>query len=226
MTYENVGDLGKAVALSNEAAPDPALDAVAAEGEEALEIDPEAMFLATASPAMAEAFKQLDPDVRARLLALDEAAMDALTTKATSGAELSPEEQQLADALLQLSFAQFESQLTYQGGDVTIGTDAARKKLDVSGSATVDQGLSVGGAASIAGKVTVGTADSTSALDVSGDAKVGKGLSVGAGASVGGGRRRGRGGSGRGRGGGGPSSAPRAGTGTRRSRASGGPRCA
>ena len=111
------------------AEPDPALDAVAAEGEEALEIDPEAMFLATASPAMAEAFKQLDPDVRARLLALDEAAMDALTTKATSGAELSPEEQQLADALLQLSFAQFESQLTYQGGDVTIGEQLATLHL-------------------------------------------------------------------------------------------------
>lgn len=65
------------------------------------------------------------------------------------------------------------------GGALAVGNDSARKNLDVSGAAQIDQTLTVDGAVSLGGNVTIGADSARRSLDVSGSLQVDQGLTVG-----------------------------------------------
>lgn len=96
-------------------APAPALATVFADGNSA----------AQPTDAPPPGWDSLDPEVQTKLAAMDQAALQALGAKIDRGEQLSPEEQQIADALIRLTVAEFDAKIDYKSGDIKLGDGLA-----------------------------------------------------------------------------------------------------
>lgn len=78
-----------------------------------------------AGPIVAAVLGDMDPEARAALEGMEPPAIDALIEKAQRGDPLSAQEQKIVDALAQVAMRTFDAGLSYQTGDITIGSDLA-----------------------------------------------------------------------------------------------------
>jgi uncharacterized membrane-anchored protein len=82
-----------------------------------------------AAEALPPGFADLTPEVRDAILAMDQAALDALMQKAQQGQTLDAREQAIVDGVLHVGQAKFESELSYQTGDIAIADGLATLHL-------------------------------------------------------------------------------------------------
>lgn len=111
------------LALTLAAADVPPVEARAAEAAPA---EVEAAAPAEGQNPIVEAvLGEMDPESRTALEAMDSSAIDALVDKAQRGDPLTETEQKIVDALAQVAMRTFDSSLSYQTGDITVGSDLA-----------------------------------------------------------------------------------------------------
>lgn len=96
-------------------APAPALATVFEDGDSAVQ----------PAEAMPPGWDQLSPEVQEKLGTTDPAALEALGAKLNRGEQLTPDEQQIADALILLTVAEFDSKINYRSGDIKLGDGLA-----------------------------------------------------------------------------------------------------
>lgn len=80
-------------------------------------------------PELQAAIDGLDPAARQRYDAMDEAELEAMFERMQRGETLSAEEQRIADAFLQAYVQGFESELSYQSGDIVLSDGLATLHL-------------------------------------------------------------------------------------------------
>lgn len=115
-----------AIAIAGEPTSDPSSEKLAAQP------DAEAAAPGEAAEPLPPGFADLAPEVRDALLAMDQAAIEALMQKAQQGETLDAREQALVDGVMHVSVARFDAGLSYQTGDVTVGDGLAVLHLGTS----------------------------------------------------------------------------------------------